>query len=221
MQWISTIEINSLNNVNLTAIWEGTYDFPFFCPLLNLLSLALVADIFCLIFASGVRVMLSLRRGFGGRLVIIELFESEISLVLLATKVADPASAVSVVSEFNVFVRSTICEDSTCEVRFISWASMGSRSRVKSTVFSCKFTSAGGSMCAVSPEQLMALIISCLISAKFCSSFSAIFSRMMLAAAVTAAATQFCISSLVTTCFCIGADFVFFFLRFWVIVDQV
>ena len=77
MQWISTIEINSLNNVNLTAIWEGNYDFPFFCPLLNLLSLALVADIFCLIFASGVRVMLSLRRGFGGRLVIIELFESE------------------------------------------------------------------------------------------------------------------------------------------------
>ena len=114
MQWICSIEINSLKNFNLTAIWEGNYDFPFFCPLLNLLSLALVADIFCLIFASGVRVMPNLRRGFGGRFVIIEL--SEFSFVLFATKVADPASALSVVSELRVLVRSTICEDSTWDV---------------------------------------------------------------------------------------------------------
>ena len=66
-------------------------------------------------------------------------------------------------------------------------------------------------MCAVSPEHLMALNISCLISAKFSSSFNAIFSRMMLAAAVTAAATQICISSFVTACFCIGAVLAFSF----------
>ena len=97
MQWISTVEINSLNNFKLHAIWEGSYDFPFFCLLLNLFSLALVADMFCFIFASGVRVILSFRRGFGSRLVNTELFVSEISFVLRATKVADPASAVSVV----------------------------------------------------------------------------------------------------------------------------
>ena len=51
-------------------------------------------------------------------------------------------------------------------------------------------------MCAVSPEHLMALNISYLISAKFSSSFNAIFSRIMLAAAVTAAATQICINFL-------------------------
>ena len=89
------------------------YIFPFFCPLLNSFSLALVADIFCFIFVSGVRVILSFRRGFGGRLVITELFVSEILFVFLATKVANPTSVVSVVSEFIVFVKSTICVDST------------------------------------------------------------------------------------------------------------
>ena len=60
---------------------------------------------FCLISASGVRVMLNFRRGFGGRFVIIELFESEFSLVMFATKVADPASVISVISDSIVFVR--------------------------------------------------------------------------------------------------------------------